>query len=341
MFLSGVKMDIGMVQGTGRKALWTGTSSILLPLVVGMLAVKTLSRPEYRLAKDQVSNLPFAIVVHCLSSFPVTASILEELKMVNSEIGRLGLSAALVSEVSNIFLTAICSLLKIYTNKGLLIAVIATVSSIVYVAFVAFAIRPAIYWMVRQTPEGRPVKETYIGIIMIMVLVSGLLSNRFGQSFLFGPFILGIAVPEGPPLGTALVNRLEIFVFNVLLPLFVTMCAVRTDFRGIDFRDKATRANDFLIMVTLIVKFLECMIPPLFCKVPLADAFAVALILSCKGIVQLNTYTFFKDNTVCVYTYLQLYLVYIFSVKYLNFFNNICCSSSLMQRLIWRCVSSW
>lgn len=222
--------------------------------------------------------------------------------MVNSEIGRSGLSAALVSEDYSIFVAAICSLLKIYRNKGLHIAAIATVSSIVYVVFVAFAIRPAMYWMVRQTPEGRPVKGAYTGIIMIMVLVSGLLSNRFGQSFLFGPFILGIAVPEGTPLGTALVNRLAIFVSNVLLPLFMTTCAVRTDLSGIDFKDKATRANDFLILVTLIVKFLACMIPPLFCKVPLADAFVVALILSCKGIVQLNTYTFFKDNNVCVYT---------------------------------------
>lgn len=300
MFLIGVKIDMGMInsRSMGRKALWTGTACVLLPLIVGMLYQRRLGKPEFGLSRAQAYELPYSIAVHCLSPFAVIASLLEELKMQGSEIGRFSLSAALVSEIYNIFLASSFPLIIIFQGKGFIYAFLAAASTVGFILLVVFAFRPAMFWIIRRTPEGRRVKNSYLSVIIILMLGSGLVSTCFGQSFLFGPFILGLAIPDGPPLGTAIIDKLHLFVFDIYLPIFVTTSALRADFSHLDFKEEFIKANELLIVVTFMVKFLGCMIPPLLCKMPLVDTLAIALILCSKGIVQLANYSFARDEEV-------------------------------------------
>jgi Kef-type K+ transport system membrane component KefB len=82
-----------------------------------------------------------------------------------------------------------------------MLATISLGSVIIFCLILAFAIRPAMFWVIRQTLEGRHVKDTYIHTILLMVLGSRYLSDLIGQGSLFEPFMLGLAIPDGLPLG--------------------------------------------------------------------------------------------------------------------------------------------
>ncbi|KAJ1404589.1 Sodium/solute symporter superfamily [Sesbania bispinosa] len=84
----------------------------------------------------------FSLVSHTISSFAVIASLLNELCIQNSELGRLALSSALVSDVLSTF-----------------------------VASVGVALQ--CFWIIKRTPEGRPVKDGYIYVIIAMVFGLG------------------------------------------------------------------------------------------------------------------------------------------------------------------------
>ncbi|XP_075633699.1 cation/H(+) antiporter 4-like [Castanea sativa] len=294
LFVIGVKMDMGMINRTGRKALVTGILCIVSPLIVGM-AFQVFFRRIW-ITEEEASELPFVTAVHCVTPFPVVASLLEDLKILNSELGRLSLSAALVSDMFSTFLTSLATLTKLAKEKSMVSGIIGSIATIVYVISMVFAIRPAMFWVIRQTPEGRPVKDAYIHFIMLMVLVSGLLSDYYGQTFFFGPFILGLAVPDGPPLGSAIVNKFNCFISEVFLPLFVTTCAMRTDLTLLFKFDSLMTFYTCLIIVTFVTKLAACMVPPCCSKMPLSDALTVSLILTSKGVVQLASYTVFRDN---------------------------------------------
>jgi len=306
MFLSGVKMDIGMINRTGRKALYTGVVCILSPLLIGLL-VQVKLKGYYTLNTEEADMLPYITAIHCLTPFPVVACLLEDLKILNSELGRLALSGALVSDTLSMFLIIISALTRIRQNESSMIAAIDLVAIIMYLIIIVLAIRPSMFWVIRQTPEGRPVKDTYIHAILIMVLGSGYLSHLFGQTLVVGPFILGLAIPDGPPLGSAIVSKFNCFIWDVLLPIYVTTCGMRTDLSLIKFDDSFTTINGILIVLTFVSKMVASLVPPLYSKMPLNDALTLALLLSSKGVVQLTFYTLFKDNEVTIFLFSPLH----------------------------------
>lgn len=79
--------------------------------------------------------------------------------------------------------------------------------------------RPAIMWMRRRTGEGKPVKETHVVAMFILVLVAGFLGELIGQHFVFGPLILGLVVPPGPPFGAGLMSKLDSLASGLLSDL--------------------------------------------------------------------------------------------------------------------------
>ncbi|KAH1206868.1 Cation/H(+) antiporter 8 [Glycine max] len=73
----------------------------------------------------------------------------------------------------------------------------------------------------------------------MLVLLASYATHRIGLFALFGPFVLGLATPEGPPLGTAITKKIDSFVNWVLMPTFVTTCAMRVDLRDfMNWREK-------------------------------------------------------------------------------------------------------
>ncbi|KDP45758.1 hypothetical protein JCGZ_17365 [Jatropha curcas] len=294
IFLCGVKMDLSMISKTGRKACGIGFLSVTVPLVLG-LGIEVALEKSW-LGKDLPDKLYIVTSVLCATPFAVVATLLSDLEILNSELGRLGLSAAMIGEMGTVGLFTLATLITVVKVISVGMAFRTLVSILAYVILAIFIIRPAMFWIVRQTPKGRPVKDIYIIMIVIMFFVSGILSNSFGQQIYFGPFILGLAVPDGPPLGSAVVEKLDCIVSGIFLPLFVTTSAMRAKFGSLTMNKNLLTVEAILIFVTLIAKILSCLAASVYCKMPLNDSFALALIMSCKGIVELATYNTLRDS---------------------------------------------
>ncbi|GAU32894.1 hypothetical protein TSUD_393150 [Trifolium subterraneum] len=144
-------MDFSMITRTGNKAWTISTVGLVIPLALGFIPLIINPERIERIEKSNGHGIFVALVTHSTSSFAVIASLLSELQIQNSEIGRLALSSALVGDILRITIT---------TN---------------------------------------------------IVVVMGVLSVKIDQEFVLGAFILGLSVPEGPPLGSALVKKLQFF----------------------------------------------------------------------------------------------------------------------------------
>ena len=303
-FVSTVKMDLGMIKRTGRKAMVTGVSCILSPLVIVLLVQPQLER-LWPLKKQEAFVLPFVIIQHSVTPFPVLVCLLEDLKILNSELGRISLSAAMVTDVLSVIITAVASFTKISKEHGSITAAIDSAAFMSFIIFNIYVIRPAMLWIIRQTPEGRPVKGKYIDTVILIFLGSALFSHYFGQSLIFGPVILGLSIPDGPPLGSAIVNKLNWFVSDVLLPLYVTTSAMRADFSQIKFDNNFIKIIAIVIFLTSAVKMVASLVPALYSKMPFNDAFALALLLSSKGIIQLSINAYNRDIQVIFSCFLE------------------------------------
>ncbi|KAJ0006818.1 hypothetical protein Pint_29639 [Pistacia integerrima] len=295
VFLSGVKMDISMVIRGGAKACYLAVISTLAPMIYAMSSIVMFSHHQ-----KELTSIFYISPLFYMTSFPVIHCLLIELKILNSELGRLAHSTAIIAD----FLAFICIIgvsVVLGTIQGIpRYVVIPELGTILCFIFtVAIVLRPAMLLIVKLTPDGRQANQTCIYAIVVVFLISlRLIPEGLNKFSLMVIYVLGLAVPHGPPLGSALVEKFECMATGLFVPIFVTTCSMRLQRLTLDFRNEMVKEYAVIASMTLLVKFLSCLGPLLYKKMHKPDAFSLALILSAKGIIELAVYTFMSDGKV-------------------------------------------
>ncbi|CAA0836637.1 Cation/H(+) antiporter 4 [Striga hermonthica] len=293
IFLSGVKMDPRIVLRTGIKAWTIGVLSVTVPvsggLILSILNQTNIHRYRWPAYKTIVT-------IQNLFPFPVIASMLVDLKIMNTELGRLALASALISDlVSNLTSTIIS-----YGRIGLMgyAGVLITHSSFLtfcLVVFILFVARPICLWIIQKTPEGKPVSRFHIMLMALLVLIVVLLTDNVGLNYQYGPFLLGLAVPDGPPLGATLEDRLETLISGLLAPLLVTYCGMNVNL--VELYDLKFIAVVWLVLIIcFVMKLAAIFVTAYVCKVPVKDAIALSFCMSAQGVVQMSFYYYNAIN---------------------------------------------
>jgi Kef-type K+ transport system membrane component KefB len=295
VFINGVQMDFSMITRTGNKAWTISIVGLAIPLAIGFIPLILIPERIESLEKSNGHGIFVALISHTMSSFAVIASLLSELQIQNSEIGRLALSAALVGDILRTTITT--NIVVVMGNPNMKMISRNLISLFALAIFIPLICRPIMFWIIKHTPEGRPVKDGYIYIIISMVFALGVLSVKIDQEFVLGAFVLGLAVPEGPPLGSALVKKLQFFGITLFLPIFVTTSVLKADFT-MNFSSYLMVSTGIVILITHLVKIIVCFITALCCKMPVTDALCLSLILNTKGVVEIGIFNALFDNDV-------------------------------------------
>ncbi|RZC63650.1 hypothetical protein C5167_025411 [Papaver somniferum] len=285
LFLIGVKTDLHMLTRSGKKAWFIGFCVFIVPLFFNLSASQLLDKSiklDNKLA-DYIHN--FAAMMS-LSSFHVIACFLDDLQLLSSELGRLAMSASMISGILSWCLAFVCftiiTSLEAKRPHALMLIILACCAMFLCIIFV---LRPIMFWIIRNTPNDKNVKEVYVFSIFVMVLLSSLCGEVIGSHFLLGPMVLGMAVPAGPPLGAAIEEKLEFFVKYILLPTFVVACGFRVNIFEVNLEDFIIL--ELIVVVSFIGKLLGTMLPALYCRMPYQDAFLLGLIMNVQGILDL------------------------------------------------------
>jgi Kef-type K+ transport system membrane component KefB len=300
IFINAVQMDLSMVTRTGQKAWTIAIMGLVMPLLICLLIpLYSINSITFRQSTHLSFDSTLSVVLsHTVTSFAVIASLLNELKIVNSELGRLALSSALVSDILGTTIGCMFNVVNYSTGLNKYITI--GMPLLAFVIFVPLIFRPLMFWIIKHTKEGRPVDDGYIYVIIVMVFFLGWISVCINQDFVLGAFVLGLAVPEGPPLGSALVKKLQFFGISLFLPIFVTCGVMKVD---LSLPETLTEFIDTggLIYHTHLIKIIAYLIPSLICNIPLKDALALALILNAKGVVDVGTFSGSYDEKVLLY----------------------------------------
>ena len=296
IFINGVQMDFSLITRMGKRAWTIAIIGLVVPIFTAISILAVFKYPLLDVVKDNYDHFVVALVSHTIISFAVIASLLNELQIQNSELGKLALSAALVSDVLCTFATTVGTLFM-FCEGGSEEIIKNLFGLFAMGIFVPLVCRPVMFWIIRNTPEGRPVKDGYVYVIIVLLFMLGWASVKINQEFVLGAFILGLAVPEGPPLGSALVKKLNFFGTTFLLPIFITICMLKADFSS-SYSSALVFNICLVIILTHLVKIIACTLPALYSNMPFRDALALSLILNSKGVVEIGLYCFLYDYKV-------------------------------------------
>lgn len=312
LFILGVNTDATMVRRAGKNEILIGTSCFVLPYALGGIVVYAM--PHIIFIEEVTEHcLIFISIMGAISTFPVITSLLADLNLLNSEVGRMATTASMICDFCSYFTSLIMGLLGLssrFSRMSIFLSVAWTVACLI---FVVIAVRPVILLIGRHIPENGSMKESQFLVIVVLALLCGLLSEILGQPAGLGTFILGIAVPDGPPLGSNLLYKIDVFCTVVLLPAKFAVSGMDMDL--LSAGSGATSAlMEFIIILGYIGKFAGTFIPAVYTGFSISDATSLSLIMCCKGIIEIAVFITMKENSVSykLFTLAVLYITLIY-----------------------------
>ncbi|KAL0678074.1 hypothetical protein Bca4012_006055 [Brassica carinata] len=246
--------------------------------------------PNYMPLKTGLGERTAIVITQSSILLPSTTYILLELKILNSEIGRLALSACDINDIFGIISMVLASIHATYKNVSHVTAYRDAVAVVIFVLIVFLFFKPIVQLIINRTPEGKPVKNMYVNAVILTALASSVYSMIFNMKYVLGPLVVGLVIPEGPPLGSALESKYEKLTMNVFLPISITVSVMRSDAMWMFAEFSHILVNIFLTALTLVLKFVACLAPCLYYKLPLNESLPVSIILSCKSFADFVLY---------------------------------------------------
>nr|XP_017219048.1 PREDICTED: cation/H(+) antiporter 3-like [Daucus carota subsp. sativus] len=324
MFLVGVKMDPNLVPKAGKKGWSIGVSAAVCPFIVSSI-LGSQKLLDYYLPIYRRPAIRAIVKIIGLSPFPVIVALLIDLKIMNSELGRLALAAGLICDVLNLIQILGSTIYRIYFSEYGIPVVILTLIEALLVTIASISSHVLFLKIIQLTPEGKPVKNYYISLICSCVLVSSIACNNVGLQYHFAPFVIGLAVPSGPPLGSAIADAMDTFISGLLAPFILTYCAIKMDlvvFYDLSFLNSVL----FVLSVVTASKIVGVCGVAMVIGVPIRDAVNLSIIMATQGIVQGALYeSVYKlqsidreSFTVLILSILVMALVAHLSVGFLN-----------------------
>uniref|UniRef100_A0A6N2NFU9 Uncharacterized protein n=1 Tax=Salix viminalis TaxID=40686 RepID=A0A6N2NFU9_SALVM len=297
LFLIGLEFDMSVIANltrTSKKAIHIAIAGVLFPLITGIglfFLMNQVPGGEYNPAGSVYIGLSMAvtgypIVARVLKDVKllhsdIVARVLKDVKLLHSDIGRMAMSASLVTDLISWILVIIGIAFSNHTIGGALVAVLSTAG---FVLFCFIVVRPALAIIISKTSKENIYSENYLCFVLVAISAFAVVTDVLGTNSIVGAFIFGLIMPNRI-LAEAFLDKFEDFVTGYLLPLFFTICGLRIDIWSL-FHNKAYLAIGSVVLVlSCSAKILNTLLVSYHDNVPTRDGFSLGIVLNSKGIL--------------------------------------------------------
>jgi Kef-type K+ transport system membrane component KefB len=293
-FRMGVQINYKQIMMIEKRAVIIGILGHMSSTVFGTIVLKLVEK-LYPLGPEN-HGIQGLIYFASLTSFPVISSFLSEMNIINSEIGRMALSASMISDACMwIFYFVILNGAKAL-EKNSYTYVLQLGLTFCYFAVLFYLLRPLIIWISNRHSKEKAMRESHFIVIICILLFVGLSAQMTGQPAFVVAFWFGLVLPDGPPLGPILAEKLDTIGSTLIVPAYCTTSGLRTGVPTL-VGTKSVFVEVILISV-YIGKFVGTILPSLYFHIELGDSFALALIMCCKGLMDLCLFNILLNSKV-------------------------------------------
>ncbi|KAF7309906.1 Na-H-Exchanger domain-containing protein [Mycena indigotica] len=288
LFLVGLEIDSAIIKRNARLSASVALAGMVLPFGLGA----ALSHPLYEKFVDPSVKFThfmlFTGVAYSITAFPVLCRILTELKLLDTTVGIVVLSAGVANDIIGWTLLAL-SVALVNAGSGLTALWILMIC-VGWTLFLLFPVRFALLWLARKTGsiESGPTMF-FMTVTVLLVFGSAFFTDIIGVHAIFGAFVMGLVVPREGGLAIALTEKLEDLVTILFLPLasYFTLSGLNTNLKLLD--NGMTWAYTIAICTLAFVgKFGGCTVAARYLAgFNWRESSTIGSLMSCKGLVEL------------------------------------------------------
>ncbi|EKM52040.1 uncharacterized protein PHACADRAFT_187402 [Phanerochaete carnosa HHB-10118-sp] len=285
LFLVGLEIDAAVIKRNARLSATVALAGMSLPFGLGA----ALSVPLYHTFIDQsvkfTNFMLFTGVAYSITAFPVLCRILTELKLLDTTVGIVVLSAGIGNDIVGWTLLAL-SVALVNGGAGIM-ALYILLTCFGWTLLLLFPVRYVLRYLAHRTGSIKNGPTMFFMTVTIIILFgSAFMTDIIGVHAIFGAFLAGVIVPREGGLAIALTEKLEDMVSIIFLPLYFTLSGLSTNLGLLD--NGITWAYTVAICaLSYSGKFGGCTVAARFSGFSWREASTIGSLMSCKGLVEL------------------------------------------------------
>ncbi len=232
LFVAGLEVKLAHLNRNKRQVILTSLTGCLIPMGLGILSVRLFPGVWGPEAARAGWFFPlFVGMALSISALPVIARILMDLKLMDSRLGAVIMTAATIDDV--IGWTMFAAILSVsmasgegqnlWLNLGLLVGMAVTI-----IGLGRWLGRPALHWI--KAHLSWP--SSFISLTTVLVLAAAAMTEALGIHAVFGAYLVGIALGQSlePEEESEAHEVIYHFALSFFAPLYFVSIGLRANF---------------------------------------------------------------------------------------------------------------
>ncbi len=283
-FLIGLELEIVALKHNLRTVLLVGAGVVGVPLASAFAFAPALQNDTFQVpGTTSTGFILFIGAILAVTALPVMVRILQEKGLTLSRLGAVGIAAAAVCTVA-MFVTAsvAASVSTGETTRSILLKVGLISLYLVGMLTIGRLLMRQVAVVFRQT--ARMSTGLYVTIFLAIV-TSGLAAHVLGLTVIVGGFMAGAILPIRKPLFAIFDSRLGDLTAAILLPIFLAVSGLATDFRQLT--GDAIPGLLILVMAGIASKWIGGAVMARAGGLTWPEGNVIGVLMNCRGLLVL------------------------------------------------------
>ncbi|KAK7405448.1 hypothetical protein VNO78_06750 [Psophocarpus tetragonolobus] len=278
MFLFGLEMNIHYTMRNLRMVSLVACGGAIMGGVFGLSVSFYLYQELHT-----IDNAPlhyFCMIIMLVvsnTSSPMVIRLAAELRFAASDVGRIAISAALITEMG-------CLLFfNVMVNWRKPNHVPSGIGCVIITTAVVFINRHLAVWLNARHKNQKYLRAPELLLILFLLLTSSMIIEIWGYNSIINCFIIGVLFPKEGKTARTLLHKLGYSIYNFVLPVYFGYLGLQCDlinvFKSLD------RATDTAILILLSIgsKLGGTLIVCRYLRIPASEGIFLGFILNTRG----------------------------------------------------------
>ncbi|CAF0903180.1 unnamed protein product [Adineta ricciae] len=286
MFFLGIELDLDQIKRSWKVTVPVAATSIIIPVGIGCAVSIWLYEDNEGLRTSKVAFILFIGSGFGFSAFPVLATLLNAMDLLNKPIGIQTISLAAVEDIVVWVILAIASAFS--SGGSALQGLYTLLLTLAFIAIMILIIRPALKWIHGYYLRRENDTNVYLVVgCFLLLLVASFTTEVMGIHAFFGAFVSGLCIPRKGELSDFLAIRIELIVVEFFLPLYFANSGLQTQLNLLNTGD-VWWVLAVLILMASTAKIVPVTLMSKLCsKKPWFYCLSIGVLMNTRGIVQL------------------------------------------------------
>ncbi len=289
MFLVGLELDLNALKGRVKGILLVGVGVVALPIASAYAIGPVLHTKRFAgVDADGVlaARSGFILMLGAIlavTAFPVAARMLQEKGLVHTALGAIGIAAAAV--VTVLMFLAVGLARGVANDAPASTHIKRLVGTAILLLVMAMVVKPLMAKLLSSADTGGALSGDHFAATVIMVLASAYVADRIGINVIVGGFVAGAIMPRSPVVIDSLRSRLSDVVIIVLLPIFLGLSGLATDFTKLGWAWLPGLA--LVLVVAVATKWIGGLLFGRLGGLSWAESNVLGVLMNCRGLLVL------------------------------------------------------